>query len=291
MKLTKSHFEIHLRFRNGILLLSLLIFSLILVLYFFPNGENNTDNFVELAEYQTQIDVLRVEANNKKKAYKLKPFNPNFITEYKAYVLGLSVNELNKLLEYRKKDKWINSKQDFKKVTGVSDSLLTVIAPLFKFPDWVNRSKNQTSYSRKKKFPEKSFAEKGDLNIVAAKELQETIGVPDFIAERIIARRVELNGFVSDIQLKDVKGLYNNKHNKILLLYTVKTPLQINKININKASVKQLMEVPYFDFETALEIKDFIEQNNGISDFEELGKIEGFSLEKIDRIALYLTLN
>ncbi|WP_219007432.1 helix-hairpin-helix domain-containing protein [Aquimarina litoralis] len=271
--------------------MSLLIFSLILVLYFFPNGENNTDNFVELAEYQTQIDVLRVEANNKKKAYKLKPFNPNFITEYKAYVLGLSVNELNKLLEYRKKDKWINSKQDFKKVTGVSDSLLTVIAPLFKFPDWVNRSKNQTSYSRKKKFPEKSFAEKGDLNIVAAKELQETIGVPDFIAERIIARRVELNGFVSDIQLKDVKGLYNNKHNKILLLYTVKTPLQINKININKASVKQLMEVPYFDFETALEIKDFIEQNNGISDFEELGKIEGFSLEKIDRIALYLTLN
>jgi len=167
---------------------------------------------------------------------------------------------------------------------------LAVISPLFKFPDWVQNSKNSKSY-QKSKYPVKSFAQKEDLNKVTSGELQEKIGVPDFIAERIIKHRNKLSGFISDLQLKDVIGLYENQRDKILALYTVKTKKDIERININEASVKELMEVPYFDFETALDIKDFIEENNGISSFEELGKIEGFSLEKIDRIALYLILN
>lgn len=289
MKFIKSHFEIHKRFRNGILLLALLIFSLILLIYFFPTKGDATTNFVALTEYQSQLDELKKKADEKKISYQSKPFNPNFITEYKGYVLGLSTVELNKLYEYRKKGKWINSTSDFKKVTGVSDSLLKVISPLFKFPEWINKPKKYKSY--KSKYPKRSFEQKKDLNLVTSKELQEEIEVPDFIAERIIKYRDRLEGFVNDIQLKDIKGLYDNQYQKILSLYTVKTPKKITKININKASVKQLMEVPYFDFETALEIKDFIDENNGVSNFEELGKIEGFSLEKIDRIALYLTLN
>ncbi len=289
MKFIKSHFEIHKRFRNGILLLALLIFSLILLIYFFPTKRDATTNFVALTEYQSQLDELKKEADEKKISYQSKPFNPNFITEYKGYVLGLSTVELNKLYEYRKKGEWINSTSDFKKVTGVSDSLLKVISPLFKFPEWIITPKKYKSY--KSKYPKRSFEQKKDLNLVTSKELQEEIEVPDFIAERIIKYRDRLEGFVNDIQLKDIKGLYDNQYQKILSLYTVKTPKKITKININKASVKQLMEVPYFDFETALEIKDFIDENNGVSNFEELGKIEGFSLEKIDRIALYLTLN
>jgi hypothetical protein len=202
----------------------------------------------------------------------------------------MSTEELDRLYSYRKDDKWINSVSEFKSITKVSDSLLAVISPLFKFPDWVKNPKKSKSYS-KLKYPVKSFAQKEDLNIVTSAELQETIGVPDFIAERIIKHRKNLSGFISDLQLKDIIGLYENQRNKILALYTVKTKKEIERININRASVKELMEVPYFDFETALDIKDFIEENNRISNLEELGKIEGFSLEKIDRIGLYLILN
>ncbi|WP_027393788.1 ComEA family DNA-binding protein [Aquimarina latercula] len=290
MKNTESHFEIHRRFRNGILLLALLMFFLIGVLYFFPNTISSEDNFVAYTEYQVQIDSLKKEALKKKKEYKLKQFNPNFITDYKGYVLGMTTGELDKLYAYRKKDKWINSVSDFKRVTGVSDSLLAVISPLFKFPDWVQNSKKSKPYNNVR-YPIKSFAQKEDLNGVTSKEFQDIIGVPDFIAERIIKCRDRLGGFISDVQLKDVEGLYDNQRKKILSLYTVKEIRRFEKININNASVKELMEVPYFDFETALEIKDFIDAHQGISNFEELGKIEGFSLEKIDRIALYLELN
>ncbi|WP_298319961.1 helix-hairpin-helix domain-containing protein [uncultured Aquimarina sp.] len=290
MKSIKSHFEIHSRFRNGILLLVVLIFLFLLALYYYPGSVNSSNDFKELGKFQTQIDSLKKEAIKKKKSYKLRPFNPNFITDYKGYTLGMSTEELDRLYAYRKDNKWINSVSEFKAITKVSDSLLAVISPLFKFPDWVKNSKNSKSY-QKSKYPVKSFAQKEDLNKVTSAELQEKIGVPDFIAERIIKHRNNLSGFISDLQLKDVIGLYENQRDKILALYTVKTKKDIERININEASVKELMEVPYFDFETALDIKDFIEENNGISSFEELGKIEGFSLEKIDRIALYLILN
>lgn len=290
MKILKSHFEIHKRFRNGILVLSILIFLLLLGFFLYPQPKSTKTHFEELAVFQSQIDALKKKEIEKTKAYKRKPFNPNFITEYKGYVLGLSADELDRLHTYRKQNKWINSIADFKKVTRVSDSLLTVIAPLFKFPDWIKNAKKNALYE-KKKLPVLSYVQKEDLNSVTSVALQEKIGVPDFIAERIIRYRGNLEGFISDIQLKDVKGLYESQRKKILSLYTVKTGRNIEKVNINNASVKELMEVPYFDFETALEIRDYIEVNKGIQDFKELGEIEGFFLEKTDRIALYLKLN
>ncbi|MDY8138515.1 helix-hairpin-helix domain-containing protein [Aquimarina sp. 2201CG5-10] len=278
----------HKRFRNGIFLLVIVLFTLMAIYYFYPSMDKGEKSFVELNEFQEQIDSLKEVALNKKTAYKQKPFNPNFISDYKGYALGLSAEEIDKIYAYRKQGKWINSVADFKKVTGVSDSILNVISPLFKFPDWIN---NSTAHkSNKRKYPIISDSQKGDLNTVTAKELQEKINVPDFIAVRIVKLRNDLGGFSSDIQLKDVYGLYESQRKKILGLYTTKTPKEIHKINLNKASVKELMEIPYFDFETALEIKDFIEENGGISDFKELRKIEEFSIEKIDRIELYLTL-
>lgn len=290
MNITKSHFEMHSRFRNGVFVFSILIFLLLILFYFYPSHQGEVTSLKELAEFQSQIDCLKKEAILVKKAYDLKPFNPNFISDYKGYVLGLSPVELDRLYRYRKRGKWINSITDFKKVTAVSDSLLTVISPLFSFPDWTQGSKKTISFS-KNKDPIKSFAKKGDLNEIDMETLEKEIGVPDFIAERIVAYRNKIEGFVSDLQLKDVSGLYDHQRTKILLSYTVKTPVKINKVNINTATVKELMSVPYFDFETALEIKDFVLENNGILDFKELVKIEGFSLEKIDRIELYLRLN
>lgn len=293
MKNIKSHFEMHIRFRNGIFLLVLVITALILVYYFYPSSVNKGNSFIALTEYQKKIDSLKLVLKKSKEERALRKFNPNFITDYKGYVLGLSVEELQRLHEYRDKGKWINSIADFQKVTKVSDSLLESIAPLFKFPDWVNsKNKKNTNYhSRKNKLPKVSYAEKGDLNAISKQELEEKIGVPDFVAEKLIKYRNDINGFVSDLQLKDINELYDSQRRKILSLYTVKTPRQIQKVNLNTATVKEMMEVPYFDFEMALEIRDFIKEKGKVNAFEELKNIEGFSLEKIDRIALYLTLN
>ncbi|MBP2832217.1 helix-hairpin-helix domain-containing protein [Aquimarina sp. U1-2] len=289
MNTLKSHFEMHLRFRNGILVLSLLIVLSILLFIFYPYTKVDQQNFVELKEFQQQVDSLKRIAIQQRDEVKLKTFNPNFISDFKGYQLGLSPKELDRLTAFRQQGKWVNSIADFKKVTQVSDSLLSVIAPLFKFPDWLAK---RTTVKReyKKRTITKTLNQKGDLNTVTAATLQQQIELPDFIARRIVNYRNKIGGFIHDLQLKDVSGLFDNQRRKILASYTVKTSKPVKKININEASIKQLLEIPYFDFETAIEIKDLIDNHGIISDFNELGKIEGFSLEKIDRIALYLTL-
>ncbi len=289
MNRIKSHFEIHSRFRNGIFLLSLFLFAAILVYYYYPQHKKSPKNLVELTKFQMQIDSLKKLAVHQKKQYQIRPFNPNFISEHKGYMLGISAEELDRLNKYRSQGKWINSAMDFKNVTQVSDSLLRVISPLFKFPEWTKHRKSSSKES-KNKYPTKTYNQKMDLNSATASSFQGQVNVPVFIAERIITYRDKLGGFVSDIQLKDIKGLYASQRKQILASFTVKTPKKIKKININSASINQLIEVPYFDFETALDIRDFVKANGGISSFEELGKIKDFSLEKIDRIALYLTL-
>ncbi|MBQ0736039.1 helix-hairpin-helix domain-containing protein [Aquimarina celericrescens] len=289
MNTIKSHFEMHLRFRNGIFLLVLVLLSSILIFVFYPYSKETPHNLVELTEFQNQIDSLKRIAAIEKEEVKLKLFNPNFISDHKGYQLGLSVEELDRLIAFRNEGKWINSVSDFKKVTKVSDSLLEVISPLFKFPEWV-KNKSVIKKDLKKKYMVKSYDQKEDLNEITLELLRKELNVPDFVAEKIIKYRNEIGGFISDIQLKDISVLYENQRKKILSRCTVKTPREVKKVNINKASVKELLEVPYFDFEIALEIKDLVENSGSISNFDELGKINGFSLEKIDRIALYLTL-
>jgi hypothetical protein len=56
--------------------------------------------------------------------------------------------EIDRLLAFRKDDKYVNSAKEFQIVTKVSDSLLHAIAPYFKFPDWV---KNKIAIKKKPK--------------------------------------------------------------------------------------------------------------------------------------------
>ncbi len=170
----KSHFTFSKQQRSGILLLLLLIVSLLCVYWFVDFSEEDSfdTSSAEIVSLQKELDSLRFVEIEKRKPKKY-PFNPNFITDYKGYTLGMTNEEIDRLLQYRKEDKWINSAADFKRVTGVSDSLLDELSPYFKFPDWVNNPKpknNFTDYKSEKGFSEKPFTQKIDLNKATEEE-------------------------------------------------------------------------------------------------------------------------
>ena len=97
-----------------------------------------------------------------------------------------------------------NSAKEFQNVTKVSDSFLNKISPNFKFPNWVNKlNKIPNAFDRSVAFKEKS-----DLNIATTNELQKVYGVGSVLSNRIIKLRDSfIGGFISDIQLQDVRGL------------------------------------------------------------------------------------
>src|SRR5690606_2631961 len=110
------------------------------------------------------------------------------------------------------------------------------------------------------------------------------------LAGRIINYRNRIGGFINDLQLKDIYGLNFETREEVLRNFTVKNAPEVNILNINTATVTELSDIPYFNYELAREIVNFRTLNEGIRSFEELAKIKDFPSEKIDRIALYLAL-
>ncbi len=290
MKKLKSHFRFSKNQRNGILLLIGTIILLQIIYFKVDFSKDSVLDFhsEEIIALQTQIDSLKQIASNSKQTEPRK-FNPNFITDYSGYTLGMSPEEIDRLHQFREKDQWINSIADFKRVTQVSDSLLDEISPRFQFPDWVtNPRPRKTNWNS---INEKSFAQKTDLNKATAEQLQEINGVGEVLSNRIINFRNRLNGFLIDDQLHDVYGLEYGVVKRILAEFTVKEKPEVIKININTASASDMATLPFLSFNLAKEIVDYRLLHEGIKDIEELKNIEGFPKQKIERFALYLTVN
>ena len=103
--------------RAGIFLLLLIIIG-IQVAYYFREIKFEEDTSLEKQQWlslQSQIDTMKIEKVNYKPT--IYPFNPNFITDFKGYNLGMSTAEIDRLLEFRKKNLYVNSAEEFQALT------------------------------------------------------------------------------------------------------------------------------------------------------------------------------
>ena len=286
----KDYFKFSREQRTGIVLLFGIIIILQLVYFFveFNTIEKEYPDKQKWLSLQSEVDNARMHDLNDNP--KMHPFNPNFISDYKGYKLGMSVKEIDRLLNFRKGNKFVNSAEEFQNVTKISDSLLKAIAPFFKFPDWVNRKKEfkEYKYDQNSAFAKKEKIVLIDFNQATKEDLIKINGVGEIISLRILTQKEKLGGFVSMEQLKDVWGLSPevilnlNNHFKI-----EKLP-NLNKIDVNNASIKELSQFFYFKYDLARQIVKYRSMNGDFKNIEDLIKINGFPVEKANFIALYL---
>lgn len=292
MVFKKSHFRFTKQERSGIFFLLLLIVlgqtSFWLYRYISVSQENplNLDE-----ELQSKIDTLKSQIQYRD-SLRIFPFNPNYISDFKGYSLGLSIDEIDRLHNFRSNGSFINSKEEFQEVTEVSDSLLYVISPYFKFPDWtrassVNSKKNVSGINTIDHLEAKNFK---DLNRVTAQELKSINGIGDKLSERIIKFRDRLGGFLIDDQLNDVYGLKPEVVQRLSQRFKVLKAPEIKKISLNTATAQELARLVYLQKKVAERIVEYRELNGEIYSFDELMQIDGFPTNRIDRIPLYLSL-
>ena len=269
----------------------ILLFLIILIcqgFYHFSDFKTLDDSSKGKAKWlanQSAIDSLKLQSKNYKPT--IYPFNPNFITDFKGYKLGMSVAEIDRLLAYRKQNKFVNSATEFQAVTKVSDSLLKVISPYFKFPHWVENKKEYTSAYTKTEYPKAEKIVVLDINEATKEELMKVYGIGDKISDRILEQKSKFGGFASMEQMKDVWGLSPEVVEKLNQNFEVKSTSKIKKISINNASVKELAQFPFFRYALAKEIVIYRSMHGDIKT-EDLAKIKGFPVDKIKIIALYL---
>lgn len=285
----KTYFQYTASQRAGIFLLLTLIIGFQFLYFFVDFTSIETDkNSTEKQQWlslQTEIDAAKQDTELD--SPKIYPFNPNFITDFKGYKLGMSTQEIDRLLAFRKTNKYVNSAHEFQAVTKVSDSLLHIISPYFKFPDWVNNKKEFKSYS-KQNFQKKESLVVLDINQATQDDLKKVYGIGDGLSERILNEREKLGAFVSMEQMNDVWGLSPEVIEKLNQHFKVKTVPNIKKININTATIKELMQFSYFKYPLAKSIITYRSMNGGIKNGEDLPKIKGFPVEKSNIIVLYL---
>ena len=287
----KSYFLFSKEHRSGIFLL-ICIIIITQLLYFFidftsfkvNSKQTNAKNWLLV---QSEIDSL----NNisKEKKFKITPFNPNFISDYKGYLLGMSVTEIDRLHKFRESNKFVNSAKEFQQVTQVSDSLLKILSPNFKFPDWVTNKKSYQSNTPHKFYnkSDKHIVQK-DINSASKEELMEVYGIGDKISDIILQEKEKFGAFATIDQLEYVWGVSPEALNDVKKRFYVKSDVLIKKVNINNLSTKELAKFPYFKYALAKEIVTYRSMNGDFKNVEELLKINNFPVEKIKIIALYL---
>ncbi|MFD1063368.1 ComEA family DNA-binding protein [Winogradskyella litorisediminis] len=289
----KSHLKFSKQKRSGIFLLILLIIIAQLIYHFvdFSDDEVVAPNQEELNVYRQEVDSLRKVAIEARQP-KIFPFNPNFITDYKGYSLGMSNEEIDRLHQFREKNQWINSSKQFQTVTKVSDSLFVEISPYFKFPDWVTnpKPKNYSKNSFQNSNTPKTYAQKIDLNVATTTELRKVYGVGEKLSSNIIKYREKNGGFISEAELSEIWGLSPEVIERISNQFTVKTPRKIITFNLNKATRDELVTIPHIDYEIANNIIEERTLREGFKNIEDLTKVEQFPSKKLQIIRLYLFL-
>ena len=292
MKIFKSHFWYTKNQRNGILLLLIIIIFLQLILHFknFDSQQLVDLSQPKITSYNKQLDSLKKKSSKKKK-FKIYPFNPNYISDYKGYQLGMNVDEIDRLLAYREQRLYVNSAKEFQTITKISDSLLQKISPFFKFPEWVQK-KNNNKNNQQRYIPNSRInvleITTVDINKATLKDFTFIEGVDEYLSERIIKYRSKLQGFSFKEQLHEVWGLDELIANKILSTFSIKNKPIIKKVNINTASFKEVLSNPYIDYKLCIQIFDYRDEVAELQSISEIKNIEGFPIKKYNRIVLYL---
>jgi DNA uptake protein ComE-like DNA-binding protein len=289
IKFSKGHYF-------GIAILLILVGLLQISLYLF-NNQSSSDN-VDLPQeekdwllQQNGIDSLKeVTQENAAKIY---PFNPNFISDYKGYKLGMTIEQIDKLLKLRKQNKYVNTNAEFQKLTGVSNDWMKQYAPYFKFPDWItNKSSNKYPSNFEKKY--QKFEKKEtkiviqDINLANQEELEKVYMIGEKLALKILTEREKFGGFSDMEQLNFIWGISPEAIEDLNKRFQVKSIGNLKKIKINELPINELKLFPYFNYTISKNIVTYRSMNGDFKNIEDLTNVKQFPVEKLKIIALYL---
>ena len=122
-----------------------------------------------------------------------------------------------------------------------------------------------------------------ELNAATVVELKSFSGVGDKLAARIVSFREKLGGFVDSKQLYEVYGL--DSAVVFAMLPVLKTETEVAKLNVNEASLEEMISHPYIDYRMAMEII----KERSVAKIQSLQFLErSYSPELVSKITRYV---
>ncbi len=278
----KNYFTYNKKERNGILLLSFVLFLLIIfyqfTYLFVPNTKTDFSEFENLlSELEYEKDVVSSVVKDS-----LFYFNPNTLNDNGWISLGLSEGKLKVLRNYQIKGGYFKQKEDLKRCYAIGDSFYLKIKDFIDIPKISKKTIKESEPIIRKQLIE--------LNQADSLELLSIKGVGPFYAKQILKYRNELGGFISYKQFAEIWGLENLNIKKLKSQSRIDS-IYISKRNINSLTFDELRIHPYINYKEAKIIVNFRKQHGDFQSIKDIQKIKLITPEIFRKIAPYFKTN
>lgn len=262
--------------KNGVIVLLILI-VVVSVLHLF-RGYFRDESISDFTEFETQITQMQMEMKNQASektqntqsdSLVLFSFDPNTVSVQEFIKLGFSPKQAETLDKYRQKKGHFYSREDFRKLYFINDSLYNMYAP---YIDILPEEKEAPVTESKKNYSkEEKQIQSVEINSADSALLESLPGIGPSFATRIIRYRDKLGGYSSVSQLMEVFGMTTETFEKVKNhVYT--NPALIRKININACEFRDLIRHPYMDKQKVIRILDFRKVMKRVNNMDELVK-------------------
>ena len=236
------------------------------------------------------------------------PFDPNTADSTTLLRLGLAPWQVRSIYRYRAKHGRYHTPEDFMNVPGLTNEQWERLQPYIRIArkyQYVEaspptplrgegRKESQTlNIDTIQKSPSSGegsgdvvkllAGQTVDINTADTSLLKMIPGIASKRAARIVAYRRALGGFVSIEQAMEAIEMPDS-----VLNYMTVSSLPVQKININKLSVQQMMKHPYLNFYQAKAIFEHRRNKGELHSIEELSRLESFKATDIDRLRPYV---
>lgn len=257
-----NYFGFNKRQRNGLFVLLLISFLLLVIRIVYPYFIQPDDIVVlnlPLVERQLDSSVASSSKKYEPSGYDSKPstnqlfvFDPNTVSFEQLLALGFNEKNAGVFLKFRNRGFVFKQKEDLKKVYGVSDYLYGKLEPYIKIEPKI-KSKAIVTVTAQTVIDQATKAAarpaiKVELNSADSLALLTIPGIGPVFAKRIIKYRSILGGYVSVDQLKEVYGFTAETFDKTHSYFSVNAD-NIKKINLNTDDFKTINRHPYLGYE------------------------------------------
>lgn len=239
---------------------------------------------MDSAWYNQAAPYVNIEGEDREESFikkeekklNLKSFKINSVSQTELESYNIKEWQAKRIITFREKVHPFKTKEELFKVYGFDSAFVKELLP-FVVIDEVE--------------DENTPAEIVIVELNAADSLQllSVKGIGPAFSKRILELREKLGGFYAKEQLLEVYGMDAERLTQVEGWITIDKN-QIQKLNVNTATFKELLRHPYMEYEMVKSIVNFREQVRPFKNVDELKNLEFFNEKKVERLKPYLKI-